>query len=134
MRIALSGVALAAAIGAACQPVPSAGQGRVEVLEPWSVTHLLQRHAEFIEEIETIEGYRVQLVASSDLDVANEVKAKALTRFRQYKTYLDFFSPYYKVRVGDFRTKLEAYRCLKDVQSVFPDAYIVMDMIEIKEL
>lgn len=109
-------------------------QGTIEVLEPWSVTHLLDRHAEFIEEIETIEGFRVQLVATSDLDAANDVKARALMRFKEYKTYLDFFSPYYKVRVGDFRTKLEAFKCLKELQAVFPDAYIVIDMVEIKEL
>jgi hypothetical protein len=131
MRIPIVTGALALSVLAWGQPVQA--QGKIEILEPWAVTHLLDQHAEFIEEIETIEGYRVQILATTDLDQANAVKARCLMYFKD-KSYLDFFSPYYKVRIGDFRTKLEAYACLMKVKEHFPDAYIVLDMIQIKEL
>jgi hypothetical protein len=134
MRTSVIAMGCCLSFAAGAQPAPASAQGRVELLEPWTVTHLLARHAEFIEEIETIEGYRVQVIATTELDHANAIKAQVVSHFRDHKAYLDFFSPYYKVRVGDFTTKLEAYACLMEIRRVFPDAYIVMDMVEIKEL
>lgn len=117
------------------QPAPVKAQGKIEVVEPYSVSRLLQQFADFIEEIETIEGYRVQIIATSDLQQANGIKGGAMSRYhRMYNVYLDYFAPYYKVRVGDFRTRLAAFKCLMEVQEKFPDAYIVKDMIEVSEL
>jgi len=116
------------------QPSPSSAQGRIEIIEPWSVSRLLERHSEFIQEIKTVEGFRVQITATTELADATDMKVRFSKRFPAYKTYLDFHSPYYKLRIGDFRTKLEAYRCLMAIRSAYPDAHIVKDMVNASEI
>jgi hypothetical protein len=38
------------------------------------------------------------------------------------------------VRVGDFRTRLEALRFLKQVSTSFPSAFVVTDQINLREI
>jgi len=74
---------------------------------------------------ETIQGYRVQLAATTDENRARDLKKEAMLKLKA-KIYLIFESPNYKVRVGDCRTFDEARLLKQDViTSGFPDAWIV---------
>jgi hypothetical protein len=44
-----------------------------------------------------------------------------------YRTYTN---PYFKVTVGDFRTKSEAMELLSRIRSEFPSAFVVKENIE----
>ncbi|MDM7925800.1 MAG: SPOR domain-containing protein [bacterium] len=74
---------------------------------------------------ETVQGYRVQLAATTDEIRARDLKKEAMLKLKE-KIYLVFESPNYKVRVGDCRTFDEA-RLLKQevIASGFTDAWIV---------
>ncbi len=74
---------------------------------------------------ESVQGYRVQLAATTDENRARDLKKEAMLKLKE-KIYLVFESPNYKVRVGDCRTFDEA-RLLKQevIASGFPDAWIV---------
>ena len=86
---------------------------------------------------EGMEGYRIQIYNSSSRNAREEsgkVQAEFINKFpeKSYleKSYLLFSEPgYYKIRVGDFRTKTEATRFFLLISKVFPDAYIVPDII-----
>jgi hypothetical protein len=86
---------------------------------------------------EGMEGYRIQIYNSSSRNAREEsgkVQAEFINKFpeKSYfeKSYLLFSEPgYYKIRVGDFRTKTEATRIFLLMSKVFPDAYIVPDII-----
>jgi hypothetical protein len=73
----------------------------------------------------TVQGYRVQLAATTDENRARDLKKEAMLKLKE-KIYLIFESPNYKVRVGDCRTFDEA-KLLKQeiVNSGFPEAWIV---------
>ena len=62
------------------------------------------------------------------------MKAKFLSQFPDVAAYEKYDQPNFNIRVGDFRTKLEAYRLLKELQQEFPSAFIVQDEIELPEL
>jgi len=80
-------------------------------------------------------GYRVQLYFGSDKTKANEVKSKFLTLYgRETRAYDPYDQPNFKVRVGDFRTRLEAYKFLKEIREHFPGAFIVESEIEWPEI
>jgi hypothetical protein len=90
-----------------------------------------------------MEGFRIQIYSSSNRN-AKEESSKAniefLSKFPEsefpdLKSYTQFAQPaYYKIRVGDFRTKTEATRLFLLISKVFPDAYIVPDIINFPEL
>jgi len=74
---------------------------------------------------ERVLGYRVQICATSDEERARAVKRKAMLKFDE-RVYMVYDTPYYKVRIGDCMTRMEAEELKKKaVQKGFRDAWIV---------
>ncbi|BFN36874.1 SPOR domain-containing protein [Fidelibacter multiformis] len=70
-------------------------------------------------------GYRVQIVSTQDVDQAENVADRAMEFFNQ-PVYIIFESPYYKVRVGDFLSDLDAMDVERKArQNGYPGAWIV---------
>lgn len=79
-------------------------------------------------------GYRVQIFYGSD---RREVFAKQ-NRFRDenpgLNTYITYKAPNYYLRVGDFRTRLEAQKLMSDLRSTFPTLFIFREKINAPNL
>jgi hypothetical protein len=79
---------------------------------------------------EIVQGFRIQIVSSPNLDDANAARESALERFLADSIYILFDPPVYKVRVGDFLTRFEASSRLPEFLEVgYRDAWIVPDRI-----
>jgi septal ring-binding cell division protein DamX len=71
-------------------------------------------------------GYRVQILATSNKEKADMFAKEAQARFKDQKVYVEFISPYYKVRIGDFLTREEAEAFRAKAKSLgYFDAFIV---------
>lgn len=81
-----------------------------------------------------IKGYRVQIHFGSEKAAALDIKSKFEMQNPLLPVYLDYQQPYFKIRTGDFRTKLEAYKLLQEIAEDFPGAFIVSDNIELPPL
>lgn len=79
-------------------------------------------------------GYRVQIHFGAEKAKALEVKTKYSELKKDVPSYLDYQQPYFKIRVGNFRTRLDAYRFLQEISGEFPGAFIVADEIELPQL
>lgn len=77
-----------------------------------------------------VQGYRVQIHFGTEKAKALEVKKKFDEDFDSIPSYLSYQQPYFKIRVGDLRTRLEAYKLQVGVKNEFPGAFIVQDEIE----
>lgn len=80
------------------------------------------------------QGFRVQICTESGnnaRDIANGEKARYYTKYEGKKAYLKWESPNFKVRVGDFKNRLEATLYWKQVSVDFPASYVVMDEIKL---
>ncbi|GGH09445.1 cell division protein [Pedobacter zeae] len=74
-------------------------------------------------------GYRVQIFYGSDRrEVFNE-QARFKGLYPQLNTYLTYKEPNYYVRVGDFRTRLEAQRLINELRPAFPTLFIFREKI-----
>lgn len=69
-------------------------------------------------------GYRVQVFSDNNVRTA---KAEASTkqrvisaRFPQYQTYVRYTSPYWRLKVGDFKTMQEANAAADELRKAFP--------------
>lgn len=106
-------------------PAPS-----VEVVADKRVGTLAEKHTE-INQRGKSKGYRVQIYFGSDKAKAKEMKAKFLNLYgREMRAYEPYEQPNFKIRVGDFRTRMEAYRFWKKIKADFPTAFIVESDIE----
>ena len=70
-----------------------------------------------------ITGYRVQLFQGNK-ENAYQMKARFIARYEDIPVYIRFYSPDFKVRIGDFRTRSEAIKWKYTIEKDFPDAFL----------
>lgn len=107
--------------------------GNVEIVQEYKVKELVNKHIE-INSKAPIKGYRIKIHFGSDKNKAKEIKAKFISKFPDIPAYEKYDQPNFNIRVGDFRTKLEAYKALKEIQLEFPSSFLVQDEIEMPKL
>ncbi len=78
-----------------------------------------------------IKGYRVKIHFGTDKTKAKEIKSNFITKYNNVPAYDDYQQPNFTVTVGDFRTKLEAYKFWKEISPQFPGSFIVQQEIEL---
>lgn len=79
-----------------------------------------------------INGYRIQIAAYSGVNSKSQAEyaKNAFNNLFPYtKSYLIYTEPYFKVRVGNYYTRIQAYKDLTTIQQSYPSAYIVPDKI-----
>lgn len=80
----------------------------------------------------TLAGYRVRIFFDNKQSARNESEA-ALKKFESLyhdvAAYRSYANPYFKVTVGDFRTKSEAMELLERIKRDFPSAFVVKENI-----
>ncbi|MEO0312275.1 MAG: hypothetical protein RIQ89_1932 [Bacteroidota bacterium] len=91
---------------------------------------LLQRKVEYNKLNQTTLGFRVQLYFGVNRPKASELRMLFQTKFPDISSYITYEAPYFKVRVGDFTTRLEATGCLNIVQKEFTNCFIVPDQVK----
>jgi len=111
---------------------------RVEVIQDPLVASMLQATMSGKENWIEMDGYRVQIYSSNRQQTA---KMEALELETNLKTeisqtiYVLYLPPFWKVRLGDFRTYDEAKDYKKEFVQQFPqmigDTYIVRDKIKV---
>jgi hypothetical protein len=80
-----------------------------------------------------IQGYRIQVINTSDRAAAIKAKTKIYESFPELKAYLIYQSPYFRLRVGNFREKEDADPYLKTLSKQFPGSvFLVKDIVEVK--
>ena len=99
------------------------------------VDHLVEKHRLYNQTNPGVDGFRVQIFFDSG---NNSKKAAQTSREKFMETYpnvpafLTFKAPYYRVRVGNFRTKLEAEGFLFQLATGYPNAFTVPDRVQIE--
>ncbi|MCF8296531.1 MAG: SPOR domain-containing protein [Saprospiraceae bacterium] len=115
----------------------SSDSGKVEIFQDARVDKLIEKHVVLNKKQTGIPGYRVQIFFDSGTNSknkANKVRAEFLLKYKNEDAYVIFQSPNYKVRVGDFRTRMEAQGFLKEISVLYPNAYTVKDEIQFPKL
>lgn len=81
----------------------------------------------------TAKGYRLLVINTNKRDEAIAAKTKVYTYFPDLKAYLIYQSPYFKVKVGNFKDRKDADEFRKELSTLFPSGvFIINDIIEIK--
>lgn len=98
------------------------------------VSKLQQKYVELNKIKQSSAGYRIQIHFGNEREKAKEVKTKFLQAFTDIPAYDSYQSPNFRVRVGDYRSKLEASKYLKQISGAFPSSFIVTDNIRYPKL
>jgi len=77
----------------------------------------------------TSPGFRVQITFSQQRDAMNRTQSSFTGKYPGIHCYVSYKQPYFRVSVGDFRSKLEAVSFLNKVRRDYPGAFVVVDRI-----
>jgi hypothetical protein len=80
-----------------------------------------------------IEGFRVEIFFSSDVDAREKAlkkKEEFLSVYPDNTVHIIYVSPNFRVRVGDFRTKNEALKLYREIKDNYPVSFIITDEID----
>lgn len=101
------------------------------------IEKVLQLHTDSWTMIKKMDGYRIQLVALAGTNSrinAQAVKDDFTKSYPDIPAYLGYFEPNFRVRAGNFRTRIDALRVLQSVKIQFPGAFVVRDKIYFSDL
>ncbi len=74
-------------------------------------------------------GYRVQIYTGSNRTEAFKAQSRFQESYPDTRTYISYSEPNFKVKVGDFRSRLEASKMARDVKAWFPLTFIISERI-----
>ena len=97
------------------------------------ITEFVSKNIEHPEK-QKINGYRIQIYFNENKSIALGQKANFLSQHDDHKAYLDYMAPNYRVRVGNFRTKLEAEKLKQELLSNYPTCIVIEDVIALPTL
>ena len=77
-------------------------------------------------------GYRVHVfmeIGNEALQHAEEIQMQFEKEFPDIPIYLTYSEPYFRLRAGNFRNRVEAEQCLRRIKPMFKEAFVTADMI-----
>ena len=81
----------------------------------------------------SMKGYRLLVINTNKRDEAIAAKTQVYTYFPELKAYLQYQSPFFKLKAGNFKTRDEADEYRKRLNIYFPKGVFIMnDIIEVK--
>lgn len=81
----------------------------------------------------TMRGYRLMVINTNSREEAIAAKTKLYNFYPDVKSYLQYQSPYFKLKAGNFQTREEAEKYRKAMSTMFPKGvFIINDTIEVK--
>ena len=94
-----------------------------------------QQYVEAWKRVKKLDGFRIQVVSFSGANSKVSVE-KAASQFQQnfpsIPCYQSYLPPNFRLRAGNYRTKLDAYKALQKISSVFPGAFVLKEQIDFK--
>ena len=104
--------------------------GNIDIIQDERIAKL---NAKKKESPTKMDGYRVQIYFG-DRNSAQEKRGTFIRNNPEIGAYISYLAPNFRLRVGDFRSRLESEKFKNEISKSFPGSYIVKDKIELPPL
>jgi hypothetical protein len=107
-------------------------KGSLHVKQDSRVDRLIRRQRDVYAVSNTLNGFRIQIfmeIGNEAVDHAESVKYSFIKAFPEIPVYLSYEQPYYRLRVGDFRNRVEAEKYLRLIKPKFGLAFVTAEEI-----
>lgn len=107
-------------------------QNNLNITQDERVVTLLQKHKQINEVDNSFNGFRIQIfmeIGNAAIQHADSVTEAFKSLFPEVPVYLSYGQPYYRLRVGNFRNRLEAEKWLRKIKPEFKEAFVTTDKI-----
>lgn len=106
--------------------------GSVNVSQDDRIESLISKQRQLYKLDSSFSGYRIHIfmeIGNEALKHAEDVKKQFEKTFPDIPIYLTYAEPYFRLRAGDFRNRVEAEKCLRRIKPKFKEAFVTADMI-----
>ena len=107
-------------------------RGSLYVDQDSRIENLIAKQRSIYRVDSSFSGYRIHIfmeIGNEALDNAKKVKSQFERAFPDIPIYLTYVEPYFRLRAGDFRNRVEAEKCLRRIKPRFKEAFVTADMI-----
>ncbi len=107
---------------AMCVALNAQSRGSVQITGDTKVTNLVEKHVQFNEKSKTVPGYRLQIASLSGVNSKAQAFAKKQQFMEQYPdvtAYIVFDEPNFKVKVGDFMSRMDAFYFMQKIKGTY---------------
>lgn len=117
---------------------PGVNGGSVHLACSPSIDNLVHLHINQNKRNKSYSGYRIQIFSTSsygsNMEKLKQMRDDFEKTFPDIPAYLKYIDPDFKIRVGNFRTKLESIPTLYRVRKLYPSSYPVKTEITLDEM
>lgn len=112
-------------------------KGSVTVIKDAKIDSLIAKSIELNQEaangtLISTDGFRVQIFSGADRNEAYAEQARFKGMYPLIRTYISYVQPNYKIRVGDFRTRIEAEKLVNQLrQQQYKSLFIFSEQINL---
>jgi hypothetical protein len=108
----------------------------IEIIKDPRIDGLIKKQGEIIPPatVPQITGYRIQLFFDTEKKAVDDARAKFISMYPKVDTYVTYTAPNYFLKVGNFRTHLEAEKVKTSVDKEFPTNYIIKELINLPRI
>ena len=108
--------------------------GRITSINERGINVLVKKYENILKAKNGIDGWRVQLMFKAKKEEITQLKIAFIKLYPEIPVYLEYSAPYYRVRVGNCKTKLEAIKIKRQIRKSFPSTYLVPEIINFSQL
>ncbi len=112
--------------------------GKIKIHCDSTITNLLKWHTKLNEKKKTFTGYRIQILSvnslGSDVEELKKTRDSFEETFQNIPAYLQYIDPDFKIRVGNYHSRLECIPDLQRIRKAYPASYPVKTEITLEEL
>lgn len=110
--------------------------GNVTIVKDSRIDHLVAKQGKIIPPAinPQIDGFRIQLFFDSERSAINDARGTFIAKYPRVDTYTTYNAPNFFLRVGDFRSRLEAEKVKEELSDLFPTSFIVAEKINLPRL
>ena len=95
---------------------------------------LIGKYEQILKAKNGVDGWRVQLKFKAKEVEILQLKLKFIRLYPNIPVLLEYEEPYYRIRVGNCKTKLEAIKIKRQISKNFPNTYPVPEIINLSQL
>jgi hypothetical protein len=113
------------------------GFGQIKNTDNQIAVHCDQRVEHLLElekRTDKIMGYRLQICLDSDKKIVDDARDKYLKTYPLTDTYVNFENPNFNLKVGDFRSRVEAEKIKREIFGEFVICIIHEELVNLPRI
>jgi hypothetical protein len=112
-------------------------EGNITINQDKAIENLLLKYVEYKQNNNKIAGYRIRIYSSAGSSArskAYQERDRFVELYPKFSVYIEYEVPNFKVYIGDFRNRQDAYKAYLEVSKEFKNAFIVPTFINLPKI